>query len=152
MVKLAKKSVDRLLLSEYLGDYEKRGTKLKLRISLTLTLPYFSWLGRFRDLSCTPQYQPNRVTMGTLGSDQQGDKLHVLICIMFSSLVKRAYVQFILRTNIILITAELYSNNSWIIRVFSGSVCSVISRGPYILYPTSLGPIYSQAKSNIFFA
>jgi hypothetical protein len=36
MVKLAKKSLDRLLLSEYFGDYEKRGTKLKLRTSLTL--------------------------------------------------------------------------------------------------------------------
>jgi hypothetical protein len=42
MVKLANKSVDRLLLSEYLGNYEKQGTKLKLRTSLTLTYPYFS--------------------------------------------------------------------------------------------------------------
>ncbi len=48
MVKLANKSVDKLLLSEYLGDYEKWGTKLNLRTSLTLTFPYFSWLGWFR--------------------------------------------------------------------------------------------------------
>ncbi len=45
MVKLANKSVDRLLLSEYLGNYEKRGTKLKLRTSLTLTFPYFVLIG-----------------------------------------------------------------------------------------------------------
>ena len=42
MVKLAIKSVDRLLLSEYLGDYEERGTNLKLRTNLTLT--FLDWV------------------------------------------------------------------------------------------------------------
>ncbi len=34
-------------------------------------------------------------------------KLYVLICITFSSLVKRVFIQIILQTNIILLTAEL---------------------------------------------
>ncbi len=46
MVKLANKSVDRLLLSEYLGDYEERGTNLNEAKNKPdihyITLPCFS--------------------------------------------------------------------------------------------------------------
>ncbi len=46
-------------------------------------------------------------------------KLYVLICIMFSSLVKRALLYK-------LFYELIFSNNSWSIKIFSAPVCSVI--------------------------
>jgi len=75
----ANKSVDGLQLSEYLADFGKWGTILIVTSCLTLSMPYFTSGGHFSDLLRCSKVRQLKVAIVTLRSDQQGDRIVLLI-------------------------------------------------------------------------